>query len=111
MRLLLIVLSCLAYSALAQNVPPPPSLEPVPDGPPDAPAGGDEFQPEVTIIRREEGVIEEYRLNGQLYMVRIIPRLGVPYYLIDSDGNGSLETRSSDLHPDLLIPSWVIFSW
>ena len=55
--------------------------------------------------------INEYRINGRLYMIRITPQKGAPYYLVDADGDGDLETRTNELAPDFLIPSWVILSW
>jgi hypothetical protein len=58
-----------------------------------------------------EDVISEFRINGQLYMIRITPTKGVPYYLVDSDGDGQLETRWNDLASDLLIPAWVLKRW
>lgn len=64
----------------------------------------------VTIRRRGEVTIEEYRRNGRLYMVKIIPGKGVPYYLIDSDGDGSLETRRNSLD-DPEVVKWRLFSW
>ncbi len=71
----------------------------------------DSLEPEVTIVQRGDKVIEEYRLNGNLYMIKITPSMGVPYYLLDSDGDGVLETRRNDLDPDVLIPRWTIFEW
>ncbi len=71
----------------------------------------DALEPEVTIVQRGDKVIEEYRLNGNLYMIKITPSMGVPYYLLDSDGDGVLETRRNDLDPDVLIPRWTIFEW
>ena len=68
------------------------------------------FEPEVTIIRRKETLIEEYRNNGTLYMIKITPKRGYPYYLIDSDGDGSLETRRNELdNPEVV--QWRLFSW
>ena len=69
------------------------------------------IEPEVTIIRKEDRTIEEYRVNGQLYMVKITPSKGYPYYLMDADGDGNMETRRNELDPKMLIPSWVILSW
>jgi hypothetical protein len=108
------VLFFIASIALAQeSVPPPPDLEPVPDG---SPVVGEtelegELQPEVTIRRRAEGVIEEYRIGGRLYMVRVVPTRGVPYFLLDTDGDGDLETRYNDLANNMMIPGWVIMRW
>ncbi len=85
----------------AQDAPPP-------SMPSDAREG---MEPEVTIIRTEERTVEEYRINGQLYMVKVTPSKGVPYYLVDADGNGDLETRRNELDPKILVPSWVILRW
>ena len=71
----------------------------------------EEIEPEVVIIQREDKTIEEYRVNGQLYMIKVIPKNAPSYFLVDSDGNGSLDARRSDLEPDLMIPNWVLFRW
>jgi hypothetical protein len=108
MRLLSIALLLVSCFAFAQE---PPELAPVPDGAPIGSDEGDVMQPEVTIRRRPDDVIEEYRYNGKLYMIKIIPNIGYPYYLIDSDGDGNMETRYNDLASGLLIPGWVLFQW
>lgn len=66
---------------------------------------------QVIIKGDKDEVISEFRINGQLYMIRITPKKGLPYYLVDGDGDGNLETRWNDLAPDLLIPSWVLLRW
>lgn len=68
-------------------------------------------EPEITIIQRERDTIEEYRMQGRLYMIRVIPRRGVPYYLVDTDGDGNLETRRNEMTEDLLVPNWTLFRW
>ncbi len=77
------------------------------------PAIEDELSPsgQVTIKGDKDEVISEFRINGKLYMIRITPNKGVPYYLVDADGDGDLETRWNELAPDLLIPSWVLLRW
>ena len=70
-----------------------------------------EMEPEVTIKRREGETVEEYRINGRLYMLKVTPDKGLEYFLIDSDGNGSLDARRSQLDPQLMIPSWILFKW
>ncbi len=71
----------------------------------------DDAENGVVIKAPKQKTIDEYRVNGKLYMIRITPEKGAPYYLVDADGDGNLETRSNELAPDFLIPSWVIFSW
>lgn len=69
-----------------------------------------EKEPQVTIVQKGADTVEEYRLNGLLYMIKITPKKGPPYYLIDSDGDGNLETRRNDLMPGS-VPVWVLFRW
>ncbi len=66
---------------------------------------------EVTIQDAKTDIVEELRVNGQLYAIRVSPKHGTPYYLVDSDGDGNLETRKNDTDPALLIPAWVIKKW
>ncbi len=73
-------------------------------------ADGESIEPEVSIIQREDKTIEEYRVNGQLYMIKITPSVGKPYYLLDNDGDGSFETTQHDLD-DPAVPNWILFEW
>lgn len=93
----------LAPQARSEDAPPPPPSAVAP--------GGEEEQPEITIVHRGEDVIEEYRLQGKLYMIKVTPHKGAPYYLIDTDGDGNLETRRSEMAEKPLIPSWILFKW
>jgi len=102
-----LVFSLLIGAAQAQEEapPPPPMPESVVDAQP-----REDLQPEVTITKRGGDTIEEYSVNGQVYMVKITPSKGLPYYLVDSDGDGSLETRRNELdNPEVV--KWRIFSW
>ncbi|MDX9950716.1 MAG: DUF2782 domain-containing protein [Methylophilaceae bacterium] len=88
----------------------PPDLEPLPEVPP-PPAvldGAGVDEPEVTIIQRDEETVEEYRINGELYMLKITPKHGVPYYLQKEDQDGGW-SRFDGPSPPLSIPKWVIF--
>lgn len=67
--------------------------------------------PDITIIQGEDRTIEEYRIKGRLYMIKVTPKKGVPYYLVDTDGDGNLETHRGELTEDLLIPSWTLLEW
>lgn len=68
-------------------------------------------EPEITITRNQTEIIEEYRINGQLYMIKITPRKGFSYFLVDSDGDGSLDSRQNGLDEGLLTPQWTLFRW
>lgn len=64
--------------------------------------------PDVTIIEGEERTIYEYRQNGNLRMVKIVPNWGKPYYLYPRDGT----TGFGDLEKaDMLLPTWLIIEF
>jgi hypothetical protein len=90
------------------------ALESVPEAAPPPPPrvqSGENLEPDVTIRADKGAQLEEYRSHGRLYMVKVTPTVGKPYYLLDSDGDGKLETRMSHLNSNFVVPSWVIFSW
>lgn len=107
-RLLPALLCLLALPVQATDVAP----ETAGDDTPPPPTGMEEdLQPEVTIIRRNDAVVREYRVNGALYMIRVEPTVGPAYYLIDTTGDGELNARRSELDPAFVVPSWMIFRW
>lgn len=67
-------------------------------------------QPEVTIIRKKDTVIEEYRVEGRLRFIKITPSIGKPYYMVDMDGDGVLETRN-DNFANPPINQWILLKW
>ena len=109
-KLLLMIMGFFCTYAYAEETP---ELQPVPEPPPlpEKVKSGETLEPEVTIIKRKDTTVHEYRANGRLYMVKIVPSAGVPYYMVDSDGDGNLETRRDDLASDIAVPSWVILKW
>jgi len=108
MRRMLIMLSMAVAAPLGAQQPP--ALEPIPEPPPLPPGATDEsLEPEVTILKRGEDTVQEYRIGGRLYMVKVTPPHGVPYYLVDYEGKGVM-TRQ-DTAPTLSVPMWVIKSW
>ena len=66
---------------------------------------------DVEIRVPDDRPVEEFRLNGQLFMLRVTPSKGRPYYLVDADGDGMLESRHNQLGPNFLIPGWVVRQW
>lgn len=97
-----LLLSCWSVVALAEQVQPAPSPPPIVDDEEDA-----NLEPPVTIIQQTEQTIEEYRANGKLYMIKIIPKIGVPYYLVDDLGDGKF-ARQESLDSGVRMPRWVI---
>lgn len=111
------VLSLLAAFSLsislnvgAQNRPA--DLEPIPE-PPRAPAGmpDDPVEPQITITKKGDDKVEEYRVNGKLYMVKVTPPHGVPYIMIDNRGDGSWVRQDAADPTGLRVPQWVVHSW
>ncbi|MBW8073082.1 MAG: DUF2782 domain-containing protein [Ferrovum sp.] len=65
---------------------------------------------QVTIVERDSARFEEYRIRGRLYKIKITPKVGPPYYLIDEDGSGIWHQR--DVIEDYVQPpQWVIFEF
>lgn len=91
---------------------PPGGLAPLPEPPP--PPRGYEpnpsLEPEVTITTRGEDKVEEFRIGGKLYRIRVTPKHGVPYYLVDQKGDGTF-TRMDNLDDGTRVPQWVIFQF
>ena len=107
-KLLSVVLLAVIFPVAAE----PPVLQPLPPpAPPQTGPAGEEGIPEVRIIRKDDAMIHEYRVNGLLYMIKIVPGIGLPYYLIDTDGDGSLESRYNNLEPGMMVPQWMIYRW
>ena len=107
-----------------QEAPPPPPI-PETDTPRAAPTPVDpnneplppkivdeELEPTVT-IRQEDGITyEEYRSDGRIYMIKVTPKNGFPYYLLDTDGDGDLETHSDDQRGQPVKPVyWKLKEW
>ncbi len=70
-----------------------------------------EPNPEVTIKEHHNRTVEEYRNNNNLYMVKVTPSHGKPYYLVDDDGSGHMDMRRNAEGMDNRVPQWTLFSW
>ncbi|MCK9380421.1 MAG: DUF2782 domain-containing protein [Sulfuritalea sp.] len=105
-RLILVLLSAVALNVAAQTRPP--KLEPIPEPPP-PPAGSlnEALEPQVTITKRGEDKVEEFRMSGKLYMIKVTPPHGVSYYLVDNVGDGTW-IRQDARDSGLRVPMWVI---
>lgn len=105
---LLALVLTVSFSAIgADPQGPPPGAQPVPDG---APTAKDIAEPQITIRNKGTHREEEYRLHGKLYMVKIIPPKGKPYYLVDNVGNGKFLRYEGPAVPTA-VPMWVIHTF
>jgi hypothetical protein len=66
-------------------------------------------EPDVVIRQEGDRTVEEYRVNGFLYAIKVIPKAGPPYYLVAVDDEGNF--MRSDQPEGMRIPSWKIFEW
>ncbi|SFR82893.1 Protein of unknown function [Marinobacter daqiaonensis] len=62
---------------------------------------------EIVIRPAEDKVFYEYRVNGELREIKVVPDVGPEYYLVPAEGGGWIREEETSL----LIPSWVIFRW
>lgn len=111
MRLALLALLCaVALPAAAQTRPP--DLLPLPEPPPPPGLVDATLEPQVTIRRQGEDRVEEYRIHGRLYMIKVTPPHGRPYYLVDRKGNGSFVQEELAVgDKSISVPLWVIHSF
>lgn len=109
--LLTLVFVQLPVAALAkepQAVEPPAGLQPLEDIPPPIISNEENAdEPQITIIKKKGETIEEYRIGGQLYMMKVTPAHGVPYYMHkeDQDGGWLMDGPNQPLS----IPKWTLF--
>lgn len=85
-----------------------PELAAPPPLPPDMDIDPD-LEPQITIIKRGEDTIEEHRLNGELYMIKVIPRVGFPYYLVKN--RGRLNAHPGEPGSNVSAPMWRILEF
>ena len=66
-----------------------------------------------TIIRNYAdgwgGQVREFIMGGAIYQIEVVPYNGLPYLLIDKDGDGLFETRFRGNELRLIVPQWVLF--
>ena len=98
-------ISSLCGAAIAAQ---PPDLQPLEPPSFDANAQDADLEPQVTITKHTEQTVEEYRTKGgKLYMIKITPKTGKPYYLVDDRGDGKF-SRQESLDYGVRPPRWVI---
>lgn len=64
-------------------------------------------EPEITIRKKGKDTVEEYRLNGELYMMKITPEHGVPYYLHKEDSQSDWVNVGPN--QPISVPKWILF--
>jgi len=96
-----------AQSGSATDEAAPPSTT-TPREPPPAVSITEARGPDVTLIAGEKRTVYEYRQNGKLRLIKVVPENGRPYFLAPRDptqGFGDLEQA------DMLVPEWVLIEF
>jgi hypothetical protein len=109
---ILILASCLTTTAYAQEdaeAPDAGGFLQAPEVVP-SPVTGEAVEPDITIKESGGEVVYEYRVRGVLYMVRVQPQVGPPYYLYDFNGDGLIDTQERRAR-NTSVPQWVLFEW
>jgi hypothetical protein len=107
------VLIAAAFSLAAQTQPRPrpPGTQPLDEAPPPPAISEDAtLSPQVSIKPKGEDKVEEYRIRGKLYKMRVVPAVGAAYWLVDPKGDGSF-VRVDGPTPNIAVPMWVILEF
>ena len=108
----LLISVAVAGGARQPAAPQPPGLIEVPedDGavPLISPQGVDE--PEIRIRTEGDTTVEEYSREGRVYMIKVTPRQGPPYFLIDNTGDGRFMRHDGPL-PMTAPAQWRIYKF
>ena len=110
LRAVLLLAACSLKIVYAANGEEPAAIP----EPPELPApvqSGEEMQPDITIVKKGGETIQEYRRNGQLYMVKITPVAGPSYFMLDKDGDGVMDVKKNSLDENTHINQWLLFQW
>lgn len=63
----------------------------------------------ITIHSDKDVTYYEYRVNGEISEIKVVPRKGPAYYLVPSQQEDGEFVRKDN--PRIRVPSWVIFRW
>ena len=84
--------------------------------PPGAPALPDVPPPDLTVDVTDEPAIvserngdllqEKFIRRGKVYLIKVTPDKGKPYYMVDEEGNGQF-VRKDELDPNMWKPTWL----
>lgn len=64
--------------------------------------------PDITIVNDQDKVMHIHQVNGRVYGIKVVPKTGVPYNLVDTNGDGNFQRNNADR---ILVPEWVLISW
>jgi len=90
--------------------PRPPGTAPLeePPPPPALAESDSALEPQVTLRTEGENQVQEYRVKGKLYMMRVTPKGGRAYILMDHKGDGTFMRQDNPLDSGVRVPQWVL---
>lgn len=63
----------------------------------------------VTIRNDGDNTYYEFKINGEISEIKVVPKHGPAYYLVPApDNKGEFMRKDA---PEVRVPSWVIFRW
>lgn len=65
-------------------------------------------EPRITIVEHRDETLHIHQINGHIYGIRVIPKTGKPYNLVDINGSGKFITNAADR---ILVPEWVLVTF
>lgn len=63
----------------------------------------------VTIRNDGDNTYYEFRINGEISEIKVVPKKGPTYYLVPSEQEDGEFVRKDN--PNIRVPKWVIFRW
>ncbi|GBE08474.1 hypothetical protein BMS3Bbin11_01054 [bacterium BMS3Bbin11] len=69
------------------------------------------LEPEIKIQQFDNREVQEYSINNHVYMIKITPKNGFPYYLVDPNGTGEMEYKRDTVGLEVNPPQWTLFRW
>ena len=113
-HVLAVSLLFLAFDALAQAPRSrPEGTMPLDEAPPPPPVvqADPALEPEVTIRTEGDQTVQEYRSGGKVVMLRVTPRHGRPYVLMDHRGDGTMTRHDNPLDQGVRGPQWTLLEF
>lgn len=104
----LTLMAPIALAVAQESAPTTPPTAPLPEKIELAPSP--DSAPSVVIRKIENGdVVEEYRQDGRLTMIRVKPLRGPAYTVHDANGDGRLDRK--DLEGPVAPVYWTLYEW
>jgi len=72
-------------------------------------ANADDPAETITIRNDGDNTYYEFRINGEISEIKVVPKMGPAYYLVPSAQSDGEFVRKDN--PDMRVPKWVIFRW